>query len=255
MPSVQALGGVGGPAGLVLFGGAAFRLPAAAAFVARGCAFRRRRLSVFGGNGLALALIGADAQRNPQGAAEQADDYRDLRQYPDVAFHLRPIRAEGVAGPDEDRVPHSGPRRGQGGEFPEVHARHARRNRDEGAEDRDHSAEKDRPGSPPVEERLGFLDVRGFDQREFAHELACSLPAEQSADAVERPRADHRSSGAPQDRPEQREAGVSGARREARQRKDHFRGERREQILQRDEGRGAESAEVVHDVYGPSGDA
>ena len=58
MPSVQALGGVrGGPAGLVLFGGAAFFLPAAAAFVARGYAFRRRASQFSAGTSSRLRLL------------------------------------------------------------------------------------------------------------------------------------------------------------------------------------------------------
>jgi len=93
------------------------------------------------------------------------------------APHLLPVLAKLVAGQGQGEAPGQRAKKGVDGELHEIHARDARRQRDEGSHDRHQARGKDRGVAVASEEYVSAIGVPGRDQH------VAAVPQEQGAPA------------------------------------------------------------------------
>src|SRR3954469_14730128 len=126
------------------------------------------------GLGRALAPAAHDQQRDPE------DDQRDDRivDVVQAALPLLPVRADLLADERQQEDPRQAAGDREGGEAPERHLRHPGRERDERADDRQHSREEHGRVAVAGEPAVGPLQVRRLDVQLGAVLLEDVDPAE-----------------------------------------------------------------------------
>src|SRR5204863_2707046 len=193
----------------------------------------------------------------PPPADDEVDDADDdggehrVVDVPEGVLPLVPARADLVTDEGEEQHPGDAAEHGVEREAPERHPGHARRQRDEGANDRQHAAEEHRPGAPALEPPVGAVEAGLADVQPLAVALDQLDPPE-VADGIGDPRPGEVAEHAGRGDLEQRELAAVDV--EAGEQHRRLRRDRDARALGRHQPEDAGQAEVADHVGRPVGD-